>query len=117
MKKLMMTVGGLSLFTALFLTSIIFGGSSVSGENLAVDQQNSNKTRKDRKTKKGKNKNSNSSNVANMGMNATNVEVDANMMMNNNAEIDANMMNANVFTDANMINANVAPTNGTPPVR
>ena len=43
-----------------------------------------------------------------MGMNATNVEVDANMMMNSNAPIDANMMNANVFTDANMMNANVS---------
>ncbi len=135
MKKLMMTVGGLSLFTALFLTSIIFAGSTVRGENFDADgqdnsMQNGNKMKKEKKPKKDKkNKNSNSmdsnmmmnstpTNDANMMMmNASNVEMDANMMMNSNATIDANMMNANVFTDANMMNANVAPMNAPPPSR
>ena len=123
MKKLMMTIGGLSLFTALFLTSIIFAGSTVRGESYDEGLQNNsmqkvNKGKKEKKSKKNKNSNLMDANMMmnstptndmnSMAMNSANVEVDANMMMNSNATIDANMMNANVFTDANMMNANVS---------
>lgn len=131
MKKIIMTVGGLTLFTVLFTSSIIFAGASVRGERYDEGQQNNsaqngNKNKKEKKPKKNKNSNSMDSNMmmnstptndANvMGMNATNVEVDANMMMNSNVQIDANMMNANVFTDANMMNMNapVVVNNNTP---
>ena len=137
MKKTMMTIGGLSLFTALFLTSIIFAGGSVRGESFNSDSpgdslQNTNKMKKQKtpkKDKKDKNSNSMSANMmmnstptndANMMMNSSNVKMDANMMMmmNSNATIDANMMmNHNVMMDPNMMNANVAPMNSMPPSR
>ena len=138
MKKMMMTIGGLSLFTALFLTSIIFAGGSVRGESFNSDSpgdslQNTNKMKKQKtpkKDKKDKNSNSMSANMmmnstptndANMMMmNSSNVKMDANMMMmmNSNATIDANMMmNHNVMMDPNMMNANVAPMNSMPPSR
>ena len=112
MKNTMLTIGGLTLLTAIFLSSIIFaapnGTELFVAEQQTNSMQNTNKPKKEKKPKKER---------GDKNANSTNSDVDANMMMNSNAPIDANMMNGNVYTDANMMNGNVTPTNMMPPER
>ena len=103
MRRIIATIGGLAVLTAMFLSSILFAGQSV-GEVLAsgIQQDNSNKPKKEKKEKKNKkDKDSNMMMNSNMDSNMTmNSNSDSNMMMNSN--MDSNMMmNSNMNPNVN----------------
>ncbi len=96
MKKIIATISGLAVLTAMFLTSVLFAGQSVSGNDAfdtGIQQDNSNKPKKEKKEKKNKkDKDSN--------MMMKNSNMDSNMMMNSN--MDSNMMmNSNMSQNVN----------------